>query len=248
MNRALKIGAIVIVLGAFLFAGVTAARADGPPIGSVTVEKYCIAHHDGTIYLHFEFDALASETHIRTYVQNDGGAWGENDLTLDAGAYGSEDAAIAPQGGYSLGYSYSGTASSASQTGVGGSQSPTGYALLEIDYGSTHYSETWKYDCTENPAPYTGINLLPDSVTAPYFSVAAADGATPCGVFDVNGWGRKYVGMADFPACTAPVTVMCLNGDGEWTADNVSDIVLQGDYEVDFTSSQHGICALFPSS
>jgi hypothetical protein len=41
---------------------------------------------------------------------------------------------------------------------------------------------------------------------------------------------------------------MCLNGDREWTADNVSNVVIRGDYEVDFDSAQHGVCAFFPTS
>lgn len=97
----------------------------------------------------------------------------------------------------------------------------------------------------EKEIPYTGVNLINESDQALYQSVPDAAGQLPCGVFNVNGWGRKYVGLADFPACSAPVTVMCLNGDLEWTADSVSDVVMQGEYEVDFTSSQHGLCALF---
>ena len=94
-------------------------------------------------------------------------------------------------------------------------------------------------------APYTGIVLLSEAEQAPYLSIPNAAGATPCGVFDVNGWGAKYVGMGDFPGCTAPVTVMCLTGEGAWTADTVSGVVMHGDWEVDFTSSQDGTCALF---
>jgi hypothetical protein len=97
----------------------------------------------------------------------------------------------------------------------------------------------------EKEPPYTGIFLLSSAEQAPYLSVPAVDGATACGVFDVNGWGRKYVGLGDFPGCTAPVTVMCFDGAGEWTGDTVGNVVMQGHYEVDFTSSQHGKCGLF---
>ena len=108
-------------------------------------------------------------------------------------------------------------------------------------------SDAYTFHCGNGGSaePYTGIHLVSDSEQAPYLSVPNAAGQLPCGVFDVNGWGTKYVGLADFPACSPPVTVMCLNGDLEWTADSVSDVVMQGDYEVDFTSSQHGTCALF---
>ena len=105
------------------------------------------------------------------------------------------------------------------------------------------------FQCPEKPPPdppYTGIWLLGSTeAQAMYMAVPDANGATACGVFDVNGWGAKYVGMGDFPGCTAPVTVMCLNGDGEWTADTVSDVVMHGDWEVDFISSQDGTCGLF---
>ena len=68
------------------------------------------------------------------------------------------------------------------------------------------------------------------------------------GVFDVNGWGRKYIGLADFPNCTPPdLTVMCFDDMGGWTADNVKDVYIRPDgAELDFTSSQHGICGIFP--
>lgn len=120
------------------------------------------------------------------------------------------------------------------------------------DVTYNYFTGDYEYICggsdhERSGPPYTGIHLLgsPDEY-ALYAGVPNADGVTPCGVFNVNGWGRKYVGLGDFPACTAPVTVMCFNDAGEWTADHVSDVVMQGDYEVDFTSSQHGICGLFP--
>ena len=119
---------------------------------------------------------------------------------------------------------------------------------LEDSGGSVVAQDTLTYYCggqEEAEIPYTGIHLYSDSEQAPYLAVPNSAGQIPCGVFDVNGWGTKYVGLADFPACSAPVTVLCLNGDLEWTADSVSDVVMQGDYEVDFTSSQHGVCALF---
>jgi hypothetical protein len=133
---------------------------------------------------------------------------------------------------------------------------PIKVRLYDINSGGGAY---FTVDCTtgeyaiynqrknddEKDEPYTGIFLLNEDVTSPYLGVPNAAGALPCGVFDVNGWGKKYVGMADFPACVAPVEVMCLNGDREWTADNVSSVIYHGDYEVDFTSAQDGVCAFF---
>ena len=118
------------------------------------------------------------------------------------------------------------------------------------DITYNYFTGVYQYICgadhEKSGPPYTGIHLLgsSDEYTL-YTGVPNAAGETPCGVFNVNGWGRKYIGMADFPACTAPVTVMCFTVDGAWTADTVSDVVMQGDYEVDFTSSQDGICGLF---
>ena len=119
-----------------------------------------------------------------------------------------------------------------------------------IKYGSSvmvvdDENETVETSCHDKAEePYTGIVLLSSADQAPYMQ---GDNA-PCGVFNVNGWGAKYVGLGDFPGCTAPVTVMCLNGDGAWTADTVSGVVMHGDWEVDFISHQDGICGLFPSN
>lgn len=133
--------------------------------------------------------------------------------------------------------------------------------------GETLYAASFTFDCTGGPPgkisvdeyiarlpgtgqdePYTGIVLMSAAQQAPYLEVTNGEGVMPCGVFDVNGWGRKYVGLADFPACTPPdLTVMCLNDEREWVADTVSDIYLRPDgAELDFTSSQHGICGFFP--
>lgn len=120
--------------------------------------------------------------------------------------------------------------------------------LLGIDtiIGATPVSVQYTA-CVKTPAPpvYTGIQLVSPTEQIPFLSVPNADGDVPCGAFDVNGWGGKFIGLADFPDCTAPVTVMCFTGDGEWTADNVTNVVNRGDYEVDFTSSQDGICGFF---
>lgn len=80
----------------------------------------------------------------------------------------------------------------------------------------------------------------------PEADVANSAGVTPCGVFDVQGWGDKITTLADFPGCSGPVTVMCLDGEGSWVADNVSEFAQDGDV-VTFMSSQHGTCGFFPA-
>lgn len=141
-------------------------------------------------------------------------------------------------------------------------------ATIKIKKGGTVVVHTeWTLDCDalnftvknlltgetttkSKDEPYTGIVLLPPGEQAPYLGVPNPDGVSACGVFDVNGWGRKYIGLADFPNCTPPdLTVMCFDGDGEWAADNAKDVYIRPDgAELDFTSSQHGICGIFPTS
>jgi len=143
---------------------------------------------------------------------------------------------------------------------VGGPLAPnTNITIRYYNLGS-HANSTVTVNCTTgaysvtdgagsvDEEAYTGIVLLPEEVTAPYSGVPNAAGVLPCGVFDVNGWGTKFIGLADFPACTPPVEVLCFNDAGQWTADNVSNVVIRGDYEVDFDSSQDGTCAFFPTS
>ncbi|NDJ34959.1 MAG: hypothetical protein GYB64_09850 [Chloroflexi bacterium] len=76
----------------------------------------------------------------------------------------------------------------------------------------------------------------------------AYNGVVPCGVFDVNGHGFKIASIVDFPGCApfAPnLTVACLNSEGTFIPDNISNVVSTVD-EVNFTSGQHGTCAMFP--
>jgi hypothetical protein len=80
----------------------------------------------------------------------------------------------------------------------------------------------------------------------PEADVANSAGVTPCGVFDVQGWGDKITTLADFPDCSGPVTVMCLDDKGDWVANNISDFAQDGDV-VTFMSGQHGTCGFFPT-
>lgn len=79
-------------------------------------------------------------------------------------------------------------------------------------------------------------------------SIKAADGSTPCGAFDVNGFGYKTVDLKAFPDCKASAyTVMCLNGSAQWIGDNVSEVKFDGT-TLTFTSKQEGTCALFAAN
>ena len=145
---------------------------------------------------------------------------------------------------------------------------PSGQAVatVEIDAGGPDhftFKATYRLSCAtgtmvvrrifavpgERLVPYTGIHLQSADLVAPYLGVANDDGVKPCGVFDVNGWGRKYIGLGDFPACTPPdLTVMCFNDEGKWVEGTAKDVYLRPDgAELDFISSQHGICGIFPT-
>lgn len=91
--------------------------------------------------------------------------------------------------------------------------------------------------------PLTGSEAQGD------LGVKAADGTSPCGVFNVNGFGDKQATMADYPACTATkYKIMCLDDKAQWQPTYISAVRLSGDRkQIFFTSSQEGTCALFPS-
>ena len=101
-------------------------------------------------------------------------------------------------------------------------------------------------------AAWTG-SVIPLSLDLPEASIASTGPEIPCGIFDVNGHGWKFVGQADFPACQQLVQaggtleVLCLTGDGVWTDESVSGTYLHDDVEIQFLSGQHGICGFFSS-
>lgn len=87
--------------------------------------------------------------------------------------------------------------------------------------------------------PLTGADL--ENVS----SIKNAEGATPCGVFNVNGHGFKTADLRQFPNCKGTAyKVACLNDKAAWISDNVTVAKLVGD-QVTFTSRQDGTCGLF---
>lgn len=75
-----------------------------------------------------------------------------------------------------------------------------------------------------------------------------ANGDAPCGIGQTK-WGFQIFQMGDYPGCTeggANLTVLCLNGDGQWVADNVAE-VSASEGAISFTSTGEGICGLFPA-
>jgi hypothetical protein len=86
--------------------------------------------------------------------------------------------------------------------------------------------------------------------------VPNAAGFTPCAVFDVHGWGDKWINLDDYPSCDfyrPYLTVQCFTDDGMWTDTTVDDVIYRPMYEFEtgpvltFDSTQHGICGIFPT-
>jgi hypothetical protein len=101
---------------------------------------------------------------------------------------------------------------------------------------------------TTAPTIDTALKPLAAGEAAPYLTIQSSDGVPPCGVFNVNGHGFKELTMDDFPECKAGTyKVLCLNDKATWLADYVSGTKLASDGKsLGFTSSQDGICGLFP--
>ena len=95
-------------------------------------------------------------------------------------------------------------------------------------------------DCKGDEAPEWWFSVEDMGTTDNYSN----DGNPACGVFDVQGWGAKTVDLAAYPTCEGAVSVLCLDGEGQWTGDTISNFVQDGTV-VTFMSSQHGTCAFF---
>jgi hypothetical protein len=96
-------------------------------------------------------------------------------------------------------------------------------------------------DCeTDVETTYWCFSVLDMGDTTPYSSADYA----PCGVFDVCSWGAKTVDLTAYPNCSGDVTVMCLDGEGNWTDTNIHNFTQDGTV-VQWTSTQDGTCAFF---
>ena len=114
----------------------------------------------------------------------------------------------------------------------------------------TPISANIAFDCstglpwTPSVAPVTG------SEAAPFLAVPGPGGAQACGVFNVLGHGAKIIQMSQFPNCTGPAskyTVYCFTDHATWTNQYISNLAVDEDGNLTFTSGQHGHCALFPA-
>jgi hypothetical protein len=256
IGRLAGIGLVIITAGLM---AAQPAQADG---GIVTTSFICGASN----YMLLDYKVLpATSTTEATARVEGGGGYSEASFLVHSG-YGAQliaavdtsgsASALATAGGDPDGTAYV-------DASAGGATDVLMGTLLVKEGGVTVIHTQWILDCNDLPvreinlltgkakgkdAPYTGIFLLSQVEQALYLNVPNSDGVNACGVFDVNGWGRKYIGLADFPNCTPPdLTVMCFDDMGGWTADNVKDVYIRPDgAELDFTSSQHGICGIFP--
>ena len=112
------------------------------------------------------------------------------------------------------------------------------------------FSTSIAFDCstglpwTPSVAPVTG------SEAAPFLAVPGPGGAQACGVFNVLSHGPKIIQMSQFSNCTGPAskyTVYCFTDHATWTNQYISDLGVDENGNLTFTSGQHGHCALFPA-
>lgn len=116
-----------------------------------------------------------------------------------------------------------------------------GDGLPQIGFPLYRYIDTIDMsDCKGDEDPEWWFSVEDMGATDSY----SYQGSLACGVFDVQGWGAKTVDLAAYPDCEGEVAVLCLDGDGQWTDGNITNLVQDGSV-VTFMSSQHGTCAFF---
>lgn len=114
--------------------------------------------------------------------------------------------------------------------------------LMAACGGGSEATPTVEADPFVNPLPLDRAEM----------QIAAPDGTMPCGLAEV-GWGYRVFNVGDeFPNCVDALpnlTVFCLTGDAQWSAENISDVdVSMLTQTVTFEVRQDGLCALFPAA
>jgi len=116
--------------------------------------------------------------------------------------------------------------------------------------GDRTFSTSIAFDCSTG-LPWTpSVAPVTASEAAPFLAVPGPGGAQACGVFNVLGHGPKIIPMSQFPNCTGPAskyTVYCFTDHATWANQYISDLGVDEDGNLTFTSGQHGHCALFPA-
>jgi len=92
------------------------------------------------------------------------------------------------------------------------------------------------------------VDELPADQAANILAIPDASGNTPCGVFDVGGFGDRIVELRDYDDCIpsnpSVHTLACLDGNAQWSDANVFDINPSGT-TLEFVSNQEGTCGIF---
>jgi hypothetical protein len=133
---------------------------------------------------------------------------------------------------------------------------PNCYSVHTFGFGLSGPYDKTKVSCPdyEGGAAPIGPFVQPRAGDDPAMFIRNAQGKLPCGVFDVLQWGHSVALLMDYPACTPPdLTVLCLNENGEWIADNVSGVTVHAATiteppeagTVAFQVAQHGTCGIF---
>ncbi len=132
-----------------------------------------------------------------------------------------------------------------------------GFNTWAVCESKDHCTRTYKLDCgwvlvkkvCPPPGPSLYVEPLPGDDPAMF--VPGPGGMLPCGVFDVLMWGHRVAQLDSFPGCApygGDLTVYCLNDQGTWTNDYISDVLFTlANNDIAFQSMQHGTCGLFPT-
>lgn len=101
----------------------------------------------------------------------------------------------------------------------------------------------------EEPSVPENPYVIPLPQDSGEMTVTLPGGIVPCGAGTVETWGHRIFRLSEYPDCEAyspNLTVYCMDGEGNWTDDSVSDVAVGAD-EVSFEAMQTGVCALFPT-
>jgi len=107
------------------------------------------------------------------------------------------------------------------------------------------HSSRLKADAFDEEFGVVSINA--EEFAAIQAAIPGPNNEVACAIFDVRGHGFRALALSDFQQCdpTTPLDVYCLNGEGQWVNDNLSQISIVPELnQVTFLSAQEGYCAL----
>jgi hypothetical protein len=115
------------------------------------------------------------------------------------------------------------------------------YEKIAVEVNSAYFYTKYDNDACDTSGPQNWWFSVQDLGSTGQY---ASDGSQACGVFDVQGWGAKTVDLTAYPNCSGEVSVMCLDGEGNWTDSTIHNLAQDGTV-VTFLSGQHGTCGFF---